>query len=216
NYPSNPTAAVTDGEFFSRAVEFAREHDLLLAHDAAYSEITYDGYVAPSVLQAPGAADVSIEFNSLSKGYNMTGWRIGWCAGSAEAIRVLGTVKTNIDSGIWNAVQHAGIAALTGPQDHLDRLRSQYQKRRDLVVGTLNRLGWDLEPPLGSIYVWLPTPNGETSADFAELLLDRAGVVVAPGLGYGEAGEGHVRVSLTVDDPLLEEAMDRIAGAVRA
>jgi LL-diaminopimelate aminotransferase len=214
NYPSNPTAAVTDLEFFSKAVAFAGRHDLLLAHDAAYSEITYDGYVAPSVLEVPGAKDVAVEFNSLSKGFNMTGWRIGWCAGSAEAIRMLGTVKTNLDSGIWNAVQSAGIAALRGPQDHLDQLRAQYQKRRDLVVGRLNRLGWDLEPPLGSIYVWLPTPEGQSSADFAELLLDRAGVVVAPGRGYGEEGEGFVRISLTVPDDLLAEAMDRVAEAV--
>jgi LL-diaminopimelate aminotransferase len=216
NYPSNPTAAVADLAFFEEAVAFAREHDLLLAHDAAYSEITFDGYVAPSVLEVNGAKDVAIEFHSLSKGFNMTGWRIGWCAGSPEAIRFLGTVKTNVDSGIWNAVQRAGIAALDGPQDHLDRLRSLYQKRRDLVVGTLNRLGWDLDAPLGSIYVWVPTPNRETSADFAELLLDRAGVVVAPGRGYGSEGEGHVRISLTVDDSLLERAMDRIAEAVRA
>jgi LL-diaminopimelate aminotransferase len=134
--------------------------------------------------------------------------------GSAQAIETIATVKTNIDSGIFNAVQRAGIAALSGPQDHLDRLRTTYQKRRDLVVGTLNRLGWDLEPPLGSIYVWLPTPEGQSSADFAELLLDRAGVVVAPGLGYGANGEGFVRISLTVSDELLEQAMERIGGAI--
>ena len=216
NYPSNPTAAVADLPFFERAVTFARENGLLLAHDAAYSEITFDGYVAPSVLQVPGAPDVAIEFGSLSKSHDMTGWRIGWCVGSREAIRVLGTVKTNVDSGIWNAVQRAGIAAVEGPQDHLDRLRGIYQKRRDLVVGTLNRLGWDLEPPLGSIYVWLPTPGGQSSAEFSELLLDRAGVVVAPGRGYGEAGEGFVRISLTVPDELLERAMERFAQAVGA
>ncbi|MFN2543678.1 MAG: aminotransferase class I/II-fold pyridoxal phosphate-dependent enzyme, partial [Actinomycetota bacterium] len=198
------------------AVAFAREHDLLVAHDAAYSEITFDGYVAPSILEAPGAKDVAVEFGSLSKGFNMTGWRIGWCVGNPQAIEVLSTVKTNIDSGIFNAVQRAGIAALSGPQDHLDRLRTVYQKRRDLVVGTLNRLGWDLEPPLGSIYVWLPTPEGQSSSDFAELLLDRAGVVVAPGLGYGEQGEGYVRISLTVSDELLEQAMDRFAKAIQA
>ena len=214
NYPSNPTAAVADLGVFERAVEFAREHDLLLAHDAAYTEITYEGYVAPSALQAAGAMDVAVEFGSLSKSHNMTGWRVAWCAGNAEAIRVLGTVKTNIDSGIWGAVQRAGIAALEGPQDHLDKLRAIYQKRRDLVVGTLNRLGWDLEPPLGSIYVWAPTPGGQSSADFAELLLDRAGVVVAPGRGYGEAGEGFFRISLTVPDDLLEQAMARVAEAV--
>ena len=215
NYPSNPTAAVADPETFEEAVAFARDHDLLLAHDAAYSEITFDGYVAPSVLQTSGAKDVAIEFNSLSKGYNMTGWRVGFCVGNAEALRALSTVKTNLDSGIWNAVQRAAIAALAGPQDHLDKLRAIYQKRRDIVVGTLNRIGWDgIEPPLGSIYVWVPTPQGSRSAAFAEFLLDQAGVVVAPGRGYGEAGEGYFRISLTVSDELLGEAMDRIERAM--
>jgi LL-diaminopimelate aminotransferase len=214
NFPTNPTAAVATQDDLAGAVAFASEHDLLLAHDAAYSEITFDGYVAPSVLQVPGGRDVAIEFHSLSKGYNMTGWRIGFAVGAAPAIKALGTLKTNLDSGIFNAVQMAGIAALTGPQDHVAAMRDLYRKRRDLVVGTLNRLGWDLEPPLGSIYVWLPTPNGETSAVFADLLLDRAGVVVAPGLGYGSNGEGYVRISLTVADDRLAEAMDRIAEAV--
>jgi LL-diaminopimelate aminotransferase len=214
NYPGNPTAAVAGLDTFERAVGFASEHDLLLVHDAAYSEITYDGFVAPSVLQVPGAREVAIEFHSLSKGFNMTGWRVGFAVGSPDAVRALGTLKTNLDSGVFNAVQRAGIAALSGPQGHLDDLRAIYQKRRDVVVGTLNRLGWSLEPPLGSIYVWLPTPNGEASAEFADLLLDRAGVVVAPGRGYGLGGEGYVRISLTVADERLEEAMDRIAEAV--
>jgi LL-diaminopimelate aminotransferase len=214
NYPSNPTGAVADLADLERAVAFAREHDLVLAHDAAYSEITYDGFVAPSVLQVAGGRDVAIEFHSLSKGFNMTGWRVGFCVGSAQAVGALATLKTNLDSGVFDAIQRAGISALSGPQDHLDGLRAMYQKRRDLVVGTLNRLGWDLEPPLGSIYVWLPTRGGLSSADFAALLLDRAGVVVAPGRGYGPGGEGYVRISLTVADDLLGEAMDRIADAV--
>jgi LL-diaminopimelate aminotransferase len=214
NYPSNPTGAVAELNDLERAVAFSEEHDLLLAHDAAYSEITFDGFVAPSVLQVSGARDVAIEFHSLSKGFNMTGWRIGFCVGSSEAVGALATLKTNLDSGVWAAIQRAGIEALSGPQDHLDGLRAMYQKRRDLVVGTLNRLGWDLEPPLGSIYVWLPTPGGQTSAEFAALLLDRAGVVVAPGRGYGAGGEGYVRISLTVPDDRLAEAMDRIAEAV--
>ncbi len=214
NFPTNPTAAVATEADLAAAAAFASEHDLLLAHDAAYSEITFDGYVAPSVLQVPGGRDVAIEFHSLSKGYNMTGWRIGFAVGAAAAIKALATLKTNLDSGIFNAVQMAGIAALSGPQDHVLAMRDLYRKRRDLVVGTLNRLGWDLEPPLGSIYVWLPTPNGETSAEFADLLLDRAGVVVAPGLGYGSNGEGYVRISLTVADDRLAEAMDRIAAEV--
>ena len=215
NYPGNPTAAVAELDTFENAVAYAREHDLLLVHDAAYSEITFDGFVAPSVMQVDGAKDVSVEFHSLSKGFNMTGWRIGFCVGSADAVGALATLKTNLDSGVFNAVQRAGVAALSGPADHLDGLRSMYQKRRDLVVGTLNGLGWDLEPPLGSIYVWLPTPNGESSAEFADLLLDRAGVVVAPGRGYGAGGEGYVRISLTVVDDRLAEAMDRIAEAIR-
>lgn len=214
NYPSNPTAAVAEPEFYEEAVAFAREHDLLLAHDAAYSELTYDGFTAPSVLQVPGAKDVAVEFGSLSKTYNMTGWRVGWIVGNADVVRALATVKTNIDSGIFNAVQHAAIAALTGPQDMVEQLRAVYQKRRDLVVGVLNSLGWDLEPPRGSIYVWFPTRNGMSSAEFCELLLDRARVAVSPGSGYGAAGEGYARISLTVPDDRLAEALDRIREAL--
>lgn len=214
NYPSNPTAAVAEPEFYEEAVAFAREHDLLLAHDAAYSELTYDGFTAPSVLQVPGAKDVAVEFGSLSKTYNMTGWRVGWIVGNADVVRALATVKTNIDSGIFNAVQQAAIAALTGPQEVVEQLRAVYQKRRDLVVGTLNSLGWDLEPPRGSIYVWFPTRNGMSSAEFCELLLDRARVAVSPGSGYGAAGEGYARISLTVPDDRLAEALDRIREAL--
>jgi LL-diaminopimelate aminotransferase len=214
NYPSNPTAAVADLGFFERAVEFAREHDLLLAQDAAYSEMTFDGFVAPSVLQVPGALDVAIEFGSVSKTHNMTGWRVGWVVGNAEALRALGTVKTNLDSGIWNAVQTAAIAAIGGDQSHVEQLRALYQKRRDVVVGTFRDLGWDVETPKGSIYVWLPTPEGEGSAAFTTRLLDTTGVVVAPGTGYGKHGEGFFRVSLTIADDRLAEAMERIRGAL--
>jgi LL-diaminopimelate aminotransferase len=214
NFPSNPTAAVAELDTFERAVAFAREHDLLLLHDAAYTEITFDGFVAPSALQAPGAKDVTLEFGSASKFYNMTGWRIGWAAGSAEAIRALGVVKTNLDSGQFTAVQRAAIAALEGPEAHLDELRATYQRRRDLVVGTLNDLGWSLKPPLGSCYVWVPTPDGASSTAFADRLLDETGVFVAPGNGYGERGEGFVRFSLTVPDDRLAEAMDRIGRAL--
>ena len=214
NFPSNPTAAVADPDTFEGAVAFAREHDLLLLHDAAYSEITFDGYVAPSALQAPGAKEVALEFGSASKFYNMTGWRIGWAAGSAQAIRALGVVKTNLDSGQFTAVQRAAIAALEGPEEHLDELRATYQRRRDLVVGTLNGLGWSLKPPLGSCYVWVPTPEGESSVAFADRLLDETGVFVAPGNGYGERGEGFVRFSLTVPDDRLAEAMDRVGRAL--
>jgi LL-diaminopimelate aminotransferase len=209
-YPANPTAAVADLDTFTEAVEFCRAHDVLLLHDAAYSEITFDGFVAPSVLEVPGAKDVALEFGSASKSYNMTGWRIGWAVGSAEAIRALGVVKTNVDSGQFTAVQRGAIAALEGPQEHLDELRATYQRRRDIVVETLNALGWSLKPPLGSCYVWAPVPVGETSTSFADRLLDDAGVFVAPGNGYGERGEGYVRFSLTVPDNRLAEAMERL------
>lgn len=214
NYPNNPTGAVADLEFFRRTVEFCREHGVLLAHDAAYSEITFDGYVAPSVLEVPGAREVAIEFHSLSKTYNMTGWRVGFCVGAAEAVRALSTLKTNLDSGVFNAVQRAAVAALTGPPGHPDALRALYRRRRDLVVSTLRRLGWPAEPPRGSVYVWAPVPDGRTSAQFAEHLLEEAAVMVAPGPAYGAAGEGYIRISLTVPDDLLAEAMDRIARAV--
>jgi LL-diaminopimelate aminotransferase len=214
NFPSNPTAACADLSTFEDAVAFARDHDLLLAHDAAYSEITFDGFVAPSVLQVAGAKDVALEFGSLSKHYNMTGWRIGWAAGNADAIRALAVVKTNLDSGQFTAVQEAAIAALTGPQDHLDELRAIYQKRRDRVVEAFNGLGWSLTPPRGSVYVWLPTAGGRTSTEMVDFLLDTAGVFVAPGSGYGDNGEGFVRVSLTVADDRLDEAMARIEHAL--
>ena len=215
NYPSNPTAAVADLSLFEEAVAFARRYELLLCHDAAYSEITFDGYVAPSVLEVPGAKEVAVEFGSLSKTFNMTGWRVGWVAGNAAAVGALATLKTNLDSGIFNAVQRAAVAALAGPQDHVDHMRAVYQKRRDTVVGALRDVGIDLEPPLGSIYVWVPVPAGRTSAGFAEELLEEAAVVVAPGPGYGPAGEGYVRVSLTVADERLDEAMDRVRARLR-
>lgn len=210
NFPSNPCAAVADLSQLERAVTFCREHDLLLAYDNAYSEITFDGYVAPSVLQVPGAKDVAIEFHSLSKTYNMTGWRIGWACGSPAAVEALGRVKTNIDSGIWNAVQRAGIAALEGPQDIIEQMRTVYQGRRDMVVDTFNEAGWKLEAPRGSVFVWLPVPEGHDSTSFATHLLEGAGVVVPPGRGYGASGEGFIRISLTVPDDRLAEGLQRI------
>lgn len=210
NYPSNPTAAVADQGFFQRAVGFATRNGLLLCHDAAYSEITFDGYVAPSVLQADGAREVAVEFGSLSKTYNMTGWRLGWAVGNAEAIRALAKLKTNVDSGVFNALQRAGVAALTGPQDHIEAMKAVYQKRRDVVVSGFQDAGIEVENPLGSVYVWVPTPEGLTAATFADELLESASVVVAPGTGYGAEGEGYVRISLTVADDRLEEAMSRI------
>ncbi len=215
NYPSNPTGAVADLGFFEQAVAFSRRHELLLCHDAAYCEITFDGYVAPSVLEVPAAKAVAVEFGSLSKTYNMTGWRVGYVVGNAGAVQILATLKTNLDSGIFNAIQRAAVAALTGPQDHVESMRAIYQKRRDVVVAAFHDVGLPIEPPLGSIYVWVPTPPGRTSAQFSEELLEEASVVVSPGTGYGPHGEGFVRISLTVPDERLEEAMGRIRGHLR-
>jgi len=210
NYPSNPTAATADRGFFDDAVAFCRKHDLLLAHDAAYTEITFDGYVAPSVLQAEGAMECAIEFHSLSKTYNMTGWRIGWVAGAPQAIEAIKRLKTNIDSGIFDAVQRAGIAAITGPQDHLAECIERYRHRRDLLCDGLKSTGVVVEPPLGSIYVWAPVPEDHTSESYTTFLLDEADIVVAPGTGYGPSGEGFVRFSLTLPDDRLEEGVERL------
>lgn len=214
NYPNNPTAAICEADLFARAIDFCRDNDILLAHDAAYLEITFEGYVAPSLLQSPGALDVGIEFGSLSKTFNMTGWRMGWAAGAESAIEALSRVKTNIDSGIFNALQMAGIAALEGPRDAIEEAIAIYKRRRDALVAGLNSLGWDLEPPKGSIYLWVPTTNGRTSVEFTEFLLERAGIVVAPGSGYGRNGEGFVRFSLTIDDERLEVGIDRMKEAL--
>jgi LL-diaminopimelate aminotransferase len=209
-YPSNPTAATVDVGFFTEAVEFCKSNDLLLAHDAAYTEITYDGYVAPSVLEAPGAMDCAIEFHSLSKTYNMTGWRIGWVAGAPKAIEAMKRLKTNIDSGIFDAVQRAGIAAIDGPQDALKDAVDTYRRRRDLLCDGLKSMGVVVEPPKGSIYLWVPVPEGHTSETFTTFLLDEADIVVAPGNGYGPSGEGFVRFSLTIADDRLEEGVERL------
>jgi LL-diaminopimelate aminotransferase len=214
NYPNNPTAACATLVDFQRAVDFCLDHDMLLAHDAAYTEITYDGFVAPSVLEAGGAMECAVEFHSLSKTYNMTGWRIGWVAGAPVAIEAIKRLKTNIDSGIFNAVQRAGIAALSGPQDSLHRVVERYRHRRDLLCDGLKSIGLLVEPPKGSIYVWAPVPEGHTSESFTTHLLDNAAVVVAPGTGYGPTGEGFVRFSLTLDDDRLEEGVERLRGVV--
>lgn len=215
NYPNNPTAAIAGDGTFTEAVDFCRANNLLLAHDAAYVDVTYDGYVAPSVLQAPGAMEVALEFGSLSKTYNMTGWRVGWAVGSPVAVEALGRVKTNIDSGIFNAIQRAGIEALEGAQDAVADNCAVYRRRRDILVDALNSCGWTLVPPKGAIYLWVPTPGGESSTSFADFLLEEAGCVVAPGVGYGEGGEGFVRFSLTIDDARLEEGAERIARALK-
>jgi LL-diaminopimelate aminotransferase len=210
NYPSNPTAACVDIDLFAEAVELCRANDILLAHDAAYTEITFDGYVAPTVLQVPGAMECAVEFHSLSKTFNMTGWRIGWVAGASKAIEAVKRLKTNIDSGIFDAVQMAGIAALEGPVDFLERTVDTYRRRRDLLCDGLKSMGIVVEPPRGSIYVWVPVPEGHTSESFTTYLLDEADLVVAPGNGYGPTGEGFVRFSLTLGDDRLEEGVERL------
>jgi LL-diaminopimelate aminotransferase len=213
-YPSNPTGAVATLDQLREAVGFAADRDLLLAYDNAYSEITYDGFVAPSVLQAQGAMDVAVEFGSLSKIFNMTGWRIGWAVGSPMAIEALGRVKTNIDSGIFNAVQRAGVAALESGMPHLPGLLETYRRRRDRIMEVFWDAGWKVDAPKGALYVWLPTPPGESSVDFTARLLDQAGVVVAPGTGYGPSGEGYIRLSLTIPDARLEEGCERVRKAL--
>ncbi|MGB3912572.1 MAG: LL-diaminopimelate aminotransferase, partial [Thermacetogeniaceae bacterium] len=201
NYPNNPTGATCTKEFYQEVVEFARDYDLIVCHDAAYSEITFDGYVAPSFLEAPGAKDVGIEFHSFSKTYNMTGWRIGWAVGNAEIIQTLTTLKSNLDSGAFQAVQYAGIAALEGSQDCVEKMRQIYQKRRDLALKGFADLGWKISSvPKGTFYLWLPVPEGYSSAEFAELVLEKTAVVITPGTGYGKYGEGYIRVCLTLEE----------------
>jgi LL-diaminopimelate aminotransferase len=209
-YPNNPTGATATPEYFDEAIAFCREHDLLLVHDNAYSEISFDGYIAPSILERPGAKDVCIEMFSLSKTYNMTGWRIGFACGNPEAIRALGTVKNNLDSGQFTAIQDAAIAALAGPQDCVVEMCALYQRRRDLILDALWAIGVECEAPRATIYVWAKVPQGLTSADFAEKVLTEAHVIVTPGSGYGPDGEGYIRISLTTPDDQLLEAVRRI------
>lgn len=213
NYPNNPTGAVADLEFFVRAVAFARRHGLLLVHDNSYSEIAYDGFRPPSALQVDGAMDVTIELHSLSKSYNMTGWRVGFAVGNAEAVGALGTVKTNVDSGVFRAVQHAAVAALTGPQTVIAPTLAIYRARRDRMVAALRSVGWHPPVPKATLYVWMPTPNGQSAVQFAAEVLERTGVVITPGTGYGPHGEGYVRLSLTTPDSRLDEALARIRRA---
>ena len=210
NYPNNPTGAVVPDGLFERAVELAREHEFLVVHDNAYSETTYDGYVAPSFLATPGAREVGVEVFSLSKGFNMTGWRCAAILGNPDAIATYWRLKTNVDSGLFEAVQLAGAAALTGPREPLEEMNAIYARRRDLVVAALREIGVDVEPPKGTIYVWAPVPEGHTSISFAELVLDEASVVVSPGSMYGPSGEGFFRISLTTPDDRIAEAVARL------
>jgi LL-diaminopimelate aminotransferase len=197
-------------EFFRDVVDFAWEHGILVCHDNAYSEVAYDGYRAPSFLQVDGAREIGIEFHSLSKTYNMTGWRIGMVVGNRTAIEALGRVKTNVDSGIFQPVQYAGIAALRGDQTWLAGRNLHYQRRRDAVLATLSRIGLAAPTPRASLYVWGPVPAGTKSVDFSLRLLDETAVWITPGVGFGPAGEGYFRISLTTPDDRLEEALARL------
>ncbi len=210
NYPNNPTTATAAPEFFQDVVDTARKFDIIVAHDLAYSEITFDGYVAPSIMQAEGSRDVCIEFCSLSKTYNMTGWRVGFAVGGAELIRHFGILKTNMDSGVFNAVQLAAVEALSGPQDHVEEMRSLYKRRRDLLLECLRGKGLEAITPSATIYVWMKVPQGYDSASFATLLLEEADLVVVPGSAYGKNGEGYIRLSLSLPDHELEEAVSRL------
>lgn len=210
NYPNNPTGAVADLAFFEEAVAFAKRYDLLVCHDSAYSEVSYDGYRPPSILQVPGAKEVALEFHSLSKPFNMTGWRVGFAAGHGDAASALARYKSNVDSGVFQAIQYAAIAGLQRDWADRDAMRQLYKERRDLVVDTFNSLGWQLSPPQGAFYIWAPVPKGFTSTSFAEYVLDKANVVVTPGSGYGVNGEGYFRISLTIDGARIKEAAARI------
>lgn len=213
NYPNNPTGAICDLEFFKKAVAFCKKYDILLCHDQAYCEMTYDGYIAPSVLQVEGAKDIAIEFFSHSKSYNMTGWRIGFVAGNKEAMKALGTIKNNIDSGVFKAIQEAAIEAYKAPKEQIDALTIMYKERKEVMEEGLRELGWDIEPSKATFYLWLPVPKGFTSEQFVTKMLEEAHVVVPPGNGYGKYGEGFFRIALTKPVDVLKEALKRMKNA---
>ncbi|MFH1709690.1 MAG: aminotransferase class I/II-fold pyridoxal phosphate-dependent enzyme, partial [bacterium] len=210
NYPNNPTSAVAGREFLKEAVDFCRKNNLLLCSDLAYSEVSFDGYRPMSVLEIPGAMDIAVEFHSLSKTYNMTGWRIGMAVGARYAISALSIIKTNIDSGVFKAIQAAGVEALNGPQKEIDKRNRIYAERRKILIDGLNSLGWELEYPKASFYVFAPVPKGFTSESFVKQLLEKTGVLVVPGSGYGRHGEGYFRISTTTDKANIKEAIARM------
>jgi len=212
NYPNNPTGAIADISFFNQAVEFGRKNDILICHDGPYSEVAFDGYEPVSFMQAEGAKDTGIEFHSLSKTYNMTGWRIGMVVGNAQAVGALRTLKSNLDSGIPQAIQYMAIEAFKGPQDSISEHNSIYQRRRDLICEVLNNIGLSVKPPKAGLYIWAKVPDGYNSIDFTSDLLDQVGVAVTPGLGYGRSGEGYVRLSLTIPDPSLVKGLSKLSG----
>lgn len=210
NYPNNPTGATAEADFFRKVVAFAREYDVIVCHDAAYTEMAFDGYRPMSFLEVPGAKEVGIEFHSLSKTYNMTGWRLGFAVGHAKVLEGLGQIKSNVDSGAFNAVQLAGITALESDQSCVQEMQAIYQERRDVLIRGLREVGLRAEPPKATFYVWCPTPPGMTSAQFTSLLLKEAGIVTTPGSGFGAPGEGYVRMALTVSKERIQEAVERI------
>ncbi len=210
NYPNNPTGAVAGLEFYRTAVDFASKNDIVVCNDNAYSEFTFDGITAPSILQAEGAMNIAVEFHTLSKSYNMTGWRIGYAVGNKEAISKLKKMKNNVDSGVFTAIQEAAIEALEHGDEFVQDMRELYRKRRDLAITRLKQIGWDFSVPQGTFYVWVNVPEGYTSKGFTTMLLDKAGVVAAPGSGYGSCGEGYFRISLTVGEDRINEAFSRI------
>ena len=210
NYPNNPTSAIAGKPFYNELVEFARKNKIIIVSDLAYSEMSYDGYRPPSILEIEGAREVAIEFHSLSKTYNMTGWRLGWASGNEKLIAALAKVKSNIDSGIFSAVQFAGIAALSGPQEHIKNMCSLYRERRDCLMEGLDSLGWQAHNLKATFYVWIKIPEGKDSLKFTELLLDRANIVVTPGIGFGRYGEGYIRMALTVSKERIKEAFERL------
>jgi len=210
NYPNNPTAAVADRDFLERAVAFCRRHEIILCHDAPYSEIAFGGYRPLTLFEIPGAKEIGLEFHSLSKTFNMTGWRIGWVCGRADLVGLIGQLKTNIDSGIFQAVQWAAIEALNGGDQETRAACDVYARRHRLVADTLNDLGWSIKPPRATFYVWAPVPKGYDSIGFAGHVLDEVGVNITPGVGFGAHGEGYFRLSVTAPDARLEEAMARM------
>jgi len=210
NYPNNPTGAVCDKKFLKDVVEFAKKHNMIVCCDAAYSEMGYDGYKAPSIFEVEGAKDVAIEFHSLSKTFNMTGWRLGFACGNAELVAGLAKVKSNIDSGVFFAVQWAGVAAFENYERHMKSVLKIYEERRDILVDGLNGLGWNVEKPKATFYIWCRVPPRYSSATFARELLDKADIVATPGNGFGAHGEGYIRMALTVDKKRIREALERI------
>lgn len=213
NYPNNPTSAVADLDFWKKAVDYCKKYDILLCSDMAYSEMTFDGYKAPSVLQVEGAKDVAIEFYSHSKSYNMTGWRVGFVCGNADAVKALGTIKNNIDSGTFKAIQEAATAAFTVDEKYINDLNKMYQERRDAAEEGFRELGWDIKPSKATFYLWLPVPHGMTSEEFVTAMLEKANVVVPPGNGYGKYGEGYFRVALTKDVDTIKKCIQRMKDA---